>query len=239
MSEKDCDNNSIALQESLGYTFQNEKFLEIALNHKSYVHELPQTDVEDNERFEFLGDAVLGLVISDYLIHQFPSESEGFLSKLKGFIVSKSFLFEIAKELNLGDYLKLGRGEANSGGRFKPSLLVDSFEAIIAGIYLDGGLNKAYNFIIEHMGDKINELINNSYIPDYKSIFQEYTQMEFGCIPIYKLVSENGEQHDPEFEVNIFVKDKCLGFGKGKSKRQAEQEAARSALINLKVNGVF
>ncbi len=225
------------LQEKLGYNFKDPKILEIALTHKSYINELQQKDIENNERMEFLGDSVLGLVISDFLIQKFPDYTEGALSKLKGFVVSKNFLKQIAKKISLGKYLRLGKGEANSGGRTKSSLLVDSFEAIIAGIYLDGGLKEAYDFIIQHMGDRIINLANNSFVPDYKSIFQEYTQLEFGCLPIYKMISENGENHNPEFEIDIFIQEKCCGHGKGKSKRKAEQDAAHNALINLKVNG--
>ena len=225
------------LQNHLGYNFQDVGILETALTHKSYINEIPKKDVLNNERLEFLGDAVLGLVISDFLIHRFPEYSEGPLSKLKGFIVSRSSLFEAAKELDLGRYLRLGRGESNSGGRHKRSILADSFEAVIASIYLDGGMKAAYAFIIRQMGEKVLGLAGNAYIPDYKTILQEHTQIEFGCVPTYKLISEKGEDHDPEFEVCILVEDKRCGRGKGKSKREAEQDAAHNALINMNVEG--
>lgn len=223
------------LQEKLKYHFKDINLLEVAISHKSYINEQIQTDIENNERMEFLGDAVLGLVISDFLIHKFPDYTEGALSKLKGFIVSKSFLFDIAKKLELGKFLRLGKGEANSGGRTKRSLLVDALEAIIAGIYLDKGLHAAYNFIISHMEENILDLANNAFVPDYKSIFQEYVQMEFGCIPEYRLISEDGKDHSPIFEIEIFIKDKSYGRGMGKSKREAEQDAAKEALINMEI----
>lgn len=236
MEEENSFDKIEALQGHLGYNFQDKRLIETALTHKSYINEQTDKCGNDNERLEFLGDAVLGLVISDFLFKKFPNDSEGTLSKLKGFIVSKSFLFDVAKKLELGKYLSLGKGEANSGGRHKRSLLVDSFEAIVASIYLDGGLKMAYDFIIRQMGKKILDLVANSYIPDYKTIFQEYTQTQFGCVPNYKVISENGENHDPEFEISLFIEDKCCGTGKGKSKRQAEQDAAHNALINLNIN---
>ena len=235
---KQCDKLK-DLQSCLGYFFKDVNLLERAVTHKSYINEAPDKErVTDNERLEFLGDAVLGLVISDFLIKKFPNYSEGQLSKLKGFIVSESFLFEIAKELKLGKYLILGRGEENSGGRRKRSILADASEAILASIYLDGGLKSAYDFIIRHMEEKIMGIANNTYIPEYKTILQEFTQGEFGCVPIYKVVSEKGEDHSPEFEVSIFIEDKLYGKGKGRSKRKAEQDAAYNALLNMNVEGI-
>lgn len=228
------------LQAHLGYIFQDATILETALTHKSYVNEAPDKEKikDDNERLEFLGDAVLGLVISDFLINRFPYYAEGQLSKLKGFIVSESFLFEIAMELNLGDYLILGRGEENSGGRQKHSILADACEAIVAAVYLDGGVDRAYDFIMRHMEERIITVTNLMYVPEYKTILQEYTQDEYGCVPTYIVVSEKGEDHNPEFEVNIFIEERLCGKGKGGSKRKAEQDAAYNALINMNVTGI-
>ena len=226
-------------QEYLGYVFSDPSLLEKALTHKSYINEVRKKEtIRDNERLEFLGDAVLGLIISDFLVKQFPHYSEGRLSKLKGFIVSESFLYEVAKELKLGKYLKLGRGEENSGGRRKRSILADATEAIVASIYLDGGLKSAYDFILLHMKEKITGL-HETYVPEYKTILQEYTQCEFGCVPIYKVVSEKGQDHNPEFEVNLFIEDRLWGQGKGRSKRKAEQDAAYNALLNMKVKDIL
>jgi len=225
------------LQRRLGYTFRDIRILETALTHRSFINEAPDKENAcDNERLEFLGDAVLGLVISDFLVRGCPDYSEGQLSRLKGFIVSESFLFEIAKELDLGTYLLLGRGEENTGGRLKRSILADAIEAVVAGIYLDGGLKSAYDFVIRHMGERIISLAGEHCIPEYKTVLQEYSQCEFGCIPTYKVVSERGEDHHPEFEVNLFIDDKLCGKGKGGSKRKAEQNAALNALLKMKVN---
>ncbi|MBN2374101.1 ribonuclease III [bacterium] len=238
MADRENSEKLAVLQSGLGYNFQDMGLLETALTHKSFINETTQKGVLNNERLEFLGDAVLGLVITDFLIHRFPEYSEGDLSKLKGFVVSRSSLFELATELDLGKYLKLGRGELNTGGRHKRSILADSFEAVIAGIYLDGGFKAAYDFIIRQMGEKILGLAQNTYIPDYKTILQEHTQMMFGCVPKYEIVSEKGEDHDPEFEVCILIKDNRCGCGRGKSKREAEQDAAHNALINLNIGGI-
>ncbi|MGA1841185.1 MAG: ribonuclease III [bacterium] len=235
---EECDNLE-ELQSRLGYVFKDISLLENALTHKSYINEAPDKEkIKDNERLEFLGDAVLGLVISDFLIKKFPDYSEGALSRLKGFIVSETFLFEIAKELELGRHLILGRGEENSGGRRKRSILADASEAVLAGIYLDGGLECAYTFILKHMEEKVIEIANNAHVPEYKTILQEYTQYEFGCVPTYKVVSEKGEDHSPEFEVSIFIENKLYGKGKGRSKRKAEQNAAYNALLNMDVDGI-
>lgn len=227
------------LQRRLGYAFRNIRLLATALTHKSFINEASDKENAcDNERLEFLGDAVLGLVISDFLVQGFPDYSEGQLSRIKGFIVSESFLFEIAKELELGPCLLLGRGEENSGGRLKRSILADAVEAVIAGIYLDGGFTSAHDFVIRHMGARIINLTGGEghCIPEYKTILQEYSQGEYGCIPIYKVVSERGEDHNPEFEVNLFIDDKLCGKGKGGSKRRAEQNAALNALLKMKSN---
>ena len=234
----DTTHNLESLQDNLGYKFKSLDLLETSITHKSYINESPLNEIRHYERLEFLGDAVLGLIISDFLMNKFPEYSEGELSKLKGFIVSKSFIFKIAQNLELGNFLKLGRGEANSGGRRKRSILADSFEALLAAIYLDGGFDKAYNFIRRHMEKEIIDLANNTCIPDYKSILQEHTQAVFGCIPTYKLLSEKGENHNPEFEVCIYVKEKFYGQGKGRSKREAEQEAAYNALLVMNVKGI-
>jgi len=225
------------LQRRLGYTFCDIRILETALTHKSFINEASDKENAcDNERLEFLGDAVLGLAISDFLVRGCPDYTEGQLSRLKGFVVSESFLFEIAKELDLGDYLLLGRGEENTGGRLKRSILADAIEAVVAGIYLDGGLTSAYDFVIRHMGERIIRLAGGHCIPEYKTVLQEYSQGEFGCIPTYKVVSERGEDHNPEFEVNLFIDDKLCGKGKGGSKRKAEQNAALNALLKMNVN---
>jgi ribonuclease-3 len=227
------------LQHYLGYFFQDTGILEMALTHRSYINEAPDKEkIQDNERLEFLGDAVLGLVISDFLVKEFPHYSEGPLSKLKGFIVSESFLYKIAKKLELGKYLILGKGEINSGGRRKRSILADACEAIVAGIYLDGDLNHAYKFVIRHMKEKIISVANHSFIPEYKTLLQEYTQGEFGCIPTYRVVSEKGEDHNPEFEVGIFIEDKLFKKGKGKNKKIAEQNATYNALLNMNISGI-
>ncbi|MGE3977435.1 MAG: ribonuclease III [Nitrospira sp.] len=215
------------------YRFTNPSFLTEALTHRSYVNERRDSGRKHNERLEFLGDAVLSLIVSDYLASRYPELSEGALSKLKAKLVSEAPLANAARRLDLGARLKLGRGEELSNGRDKASLLADAFEAIIAAVYLDGGLEASRNFTIEALTDELGRIDVMQEKPggdDYKTRFQEWCQKRYDVLPRYVIVRETGPDHQKLFEVEVHVNDRALGIGRGYSKKEAEQEAAQRAL---------
>jgi ribonuclease III len=215
------------------YRFTNPSFLIEALTHKSYVNERRDSGRKHNERLEFLGDAVLSLIMSDYLARQYPELSEGALSKLKASLVSEAPLANAARRLDLGDRLKLGRGEELSNGRDKTSLLADALEAVIAAVYLDGGFEASRNFTIEVLADELRQIDVLQEQPggdDYKTRFQEWCQKRYELLPRYVIVRETGPDHQKVFEVEVRVSDRVFGIGQGHSKKEAEQEAAQRAL---------
>ncbi len=218
------------LELTLGYKFNDPFLLNKALTHKSYTNE-QGGGLKNNERFEFLGDAVLDLIVSDYSIQAFLDSSEGALSKIRAAVVKETCLAMVARDLKLGDYLMLGKGEEYSGGRNKSSLLANAFEAVAGAIYKDGGLNSANKVFLPLLKEEINKMAATSEFRDYKSELQELTQNKFNCIPSYKVVGEKGPDHQKTFEVSVFVKQKQLGAGIGKNKKQAEQAAAQEALF--------
>lgn len=220
------------------YRFTNPSFLIEALTHKSYVNERRDSGRKHNERLEFLGDAVLSLIISDYLARRYPELSEGALSKLKAKLVSEAPLANAARRLDLGARLQLGRGEERSNGRGKASLLADAFEAIIAAVYLDGGFEASRNFTIEVLTDELRQIDVLQKKPggdDYKTRLQEWCQKRYGLLPRYVIVRETGPDHQKLFEVEVQTNDRVLGSGRGHSKKEAEQEAAQRALERLSV----
>jgi ribonuclease-3 len=215
------------------YRFLNPALLTEALTHKSHVNEGKGSERKHNERLEFLGDAVLSLVISDYLAQRFPHLSEGALSKLKAKVVSEGSLAAAAKRLSLGARLKLGRGEELSKGREKASLLADALEAVIAAVYLDGGLEASRVFTLDVLGEELRRIESREAIPggeDYKTQFQEWCQKRYETLPRYVTVRESGPDHQKLFEVEVQVEGKVVGTGQGRSKKEAEQMAARQAL---------
>ena len=214
--------------EVLRYRFRNAALLDTALTHRSYVNENPMEACQDNERLEFLGDAVLELCISDMLMKQFPDYKEGQLSQLRASIVNEQPLAEMAKSFHLGDYLLLGKGEEISGGRSKPSLLANTLEALVAAIYLDGGFEETAAMI----GRLFAPLIGEGYrtYRDYKTTVQQITQHAFKETPRYTLISEQGPDHDKTFEVQISIADRIMTTGTGKNKKEAEQRAAEKAI---------
>ena len=219
------------LERALGYRFQRVELLNQALTHKSYVHE-QREPAQHNERLEFLGDAVLGLVISDYCYGRFADLTEGELSKLRASLVNDGNLARIARRLELGSYLLVGRGEELTGGRAKASLLADTFEAVLAAIYLDSSLGDVYQVVLQCFQEDLATIFHVGY-KDYKSELQEYTQGKFGCVPTYSVVRERGPDHEKVFEVEIAIRRQLQGWGAGKSKKEAEQEAARKVLEAL------
>lgn len=221
------------LQKKLSYNFKNIDILREALTHKSFVNENPDLKLNDNERLEFLGDAVLDLVISTYLLKNFPHFQEGELSKLKSLVVNESSLSRIAAGMDIGQHLFLGRGEEQTGGRKKDSLLANALEAIIAAIYLDGGLDAADDFIRMTFTEDIMVIAREGISLDYKTDLQEYCQARGLSLPVYKVVRESGPDHKKTFEIELLIDGELYGIGTGRSKKEAEQKAAEGALKNL------
>lgn len=217
------------LQKQISYTFQDISLLNKALTHKSYVNENSQS-LKDNERFEFLGDSVLDLIVSGYIIKAFPDFAEGTLSKIRAAVVNESCLAELARQIDLGRYLLLGKGEASSGGREKNSLLANAYEALAGAVYFDSNLETALEIYLPVLDKEIAKYAETVRFRDYKSELQEYTQTHFNCIPSYNIVNEKGPAHAKEFEVVVMVQESLRGRGNGKSKKEAEQAAAKSAL---------
>lgn len=219
------------IEEKIYYTFHDKDLLREALTHKSYSNE--HRLLYSNERLEFLGDAVLSLIISDYLIRKFPDSLEGDLSKLRAMVVNETTLSIIAKRINIGKDLFLGKGEDQTGGREKPSILSDAIEALIAAIYLDGGIDNASSFVNRFFHEEIRNYISKGLSYDFKTALQEYCQGRFGILPRYHVSKESGPDHKKVFEVRLFIKDEPYGTGIGKTKKEAEQRAAREALERL------
>ncbi|MBN1829996.1 MAG: ribonuclease III [Deltaproteobacteria bacterium] len=220
----------LVLERAIDYRFSNPRLLDTALTHRSYVNENQDCAVDDNERLEFLGDAVLQLCISDLLIRKFPNSPEGQLSKIRSSLVNEKPLAETAKRLSIGALLLLGRGEELSGGRRKPSVLADAFEAVIAAIYTDGGYETT-RAIIERLFLSLVEDENSHLMDkDPKTLLQEYTMLAFRIMPRYDPLGDSGPDHDKIFRVRVSVGTTAAAVGQGKSKKEAEQEAAREAL---------
>jgi len=220
-----------ALEVRIGYRFKDRGLLEHALTHKSKAHEDPSGGVADNESLEFLGDAVLGLVVADMLFRSFPTYNEGQKSKIKANLVSTTSLAEMAEQLGLGDHMILGRGEEKTGGRRKQALLADTCEALIAAIYLDGGLDPARGFLMREFSTGIEDAKGPDYFGrDHKSRLQERLQAAGRPLPSYRISGEVGPDHRKMFHVEVFVGDEKIADGVGRTKKEAEQEAAKLGL---------
>lgn len=216
------------LEEKIEYTFKDKSLLRQALTHSSYANER-QNGIQCNERFEFLGDAVLSIVSAEYLFKKFPQMPEGKLSKLRASLVCTQSLSDFAREINLGEYMYLGKGEIATGGKNRDSILEDAFEALIAAIYLDGGMQNAKKHILRFLDNAIQT--QNVNFKDYKTILQEIIQQNPDQKLNYVLVEESGPDHDKRFCFEVRLNNSnVIGKGSGKSKKQAEQEAAREAL---------
>ncbi|WP_022851332.1 ribonuclease III [Limisalsivibrio acetivorans] len=216
------------LEKLLSYEFKDRSVLIEALTHRSYSHE---KKVKRNyERLEFLGDAVLQLIITEYLLDKYKDYDEGVLSKLRGHFVSEGFLSELATSMCIGEYIFLGKGEMASGGRNKDSLLCDIFESIVAAVYIDGGYETAEKTVIELFGGRMDEDISNNTFIDAKSELQKITQKVLGMLPEYNVIREQGPEHDKTFVVELTVGDAICETGEGKSKKSAEKDAAVKAL---------
>jgi ribonuclease III len=222
-----------ALQQTIGYRFRDRGLLEHAMTHTSRANEDVSGGVRDNESLEFLGDAVLGFLIADLLFNEFPEHDEGQKSKIKAAMVSTATLGRLAEQLSLGDHLLLGRGEEKTGGRQKQALLADSYEALIAAIYLDGGIEHARAFVVREFAALVDEARVGAAGQDYKSALQELVQSRNEPLPEYRLIGTVGPDHRKLFQVEVVVNGGPVADATGTSKKEAEQEAARLALERL------
>ncbi|HSF66453.1 MAG TPA: ribonuclease III [Nitrospiraceae bacterium] len=225
-----------SLQSSLGYRFKTRTLLDEALTHSSLVNEQKRVSTQHNERLEFLGDAVLSLVMSEYLASTLPQSSEGALSKLKAQVVSEASLAQVARRLGLGAHLKLGRGEARSKGHEKDSLLADALEAVLAAVHLDGGFEASRTVTRRIFAEELTQIAAQQEQPgagDYKTQFQEWCQKRHDTLPRYATVRETGPDHEKLFEVELSIQGEVVGVGSGRSKKEAEQQAAKQALLRV------
>jgi ribonuclease III len=224
-----------SLQEGTKYKFIDIKLLNKSLTHKSYANEKSE-NLKHNERLEFLGDSVLDILVSDYLVKEFSDFAEGTLSKIRAAVVNETCLAKLAQKINLGNYLLLGRGEDLSGGRQKPSILADAFEALAGAVFRDGGLNAASELFLPLLVEEVEKTAESWSFRDFKSDLQEYTQNKLSCIPSYQVVREIGPDHAKEFEVAVVIRNEEQGKGLGRSKKEAEQSAAKIAMENFSTN---
>ncbi len=237
MIKREFINNMAALESVLNYTYNENNHLILAMTHSSYANENKHERLHSNERLEFLGDAVLNIIISDFIYKTYPSLAEGELTKARASIVCEPSLAKCANTLELGKYLMLGKGEENTGGRTRISILSDAFEAVIGSIYIDGGMEKAREFVLSVMKETIKSAINGASFIDYKTQLQEAVQKMGDQKIQYEIVEEKGPDHNKLFAVQVKIADKAMGYGEGKSKKEAEQNAASMALVKLQGNG--
>ena len=221
------------LQKKIRYRFKSLDLLDQGLRHKSFVHENPEARGEDNERLEFLGDAVLDLVIGHLIMEGHPDYSEGSLSQLRAAVVNEARLANIARELTLGEYLLLGKGEEMTGGREKNSILAASLEALLAAVYLDGGFKKAFQVISQQFSSPLETAEQEGFYQDFKTVLQELSQKSLKATPRYLLAKEFGPDHNKVFGIKVMIQGKVAGVGAGKTKKEAEQRAAERTLQRL------
>lgn len=219
----------VELEEKIGYHFKNKSLLMEAVTHSSYAKERKSQHIKFNERLEFLGDAVLSIVVSDYIFKNCPELPEGELTKLRAALVCEKSLYEFAKQIDLGKYLILSKGERHNGGADRPSILSDAFEALIAAIYIDGGMEPASKHILNFIIPAIKNS-RRKQVKDYKTTLQEIVQKNPGEKLEYVLTGESGPDHEKHFSVEVHLNSNVIGKGGGRSKKEAEQQAAREAL---------
>lgn len=222
--------------DSLGIHMHDLELLDMALTHTSYAHEAKQTPKpQHNERIEFLGDSVLSVIVSTYMYQNFPDLAEGQLTKLRAHLVCEASLFEYAKKINLGAYLRLGKGEELSGGRERPSILADAFESVLGAIYLDQGFEKVQSYLLAMMRQEIDYICRHGIYNDYKTRLQEFLQRDGDVDISYQLMSSTGPEHNKVFTSEVMVQGRVIGEGKGRTKKDSEQHAAQQALAQLHV----
>ena len=229
-SEKKRQNRKLQqLEKRLQITFNNKSLLRRALTHRSFVNESP-VPVKDNERLEYLGDSVLALVVNEYLFKSFENYPEGDLAKIKSAVVSEVMLANVAINLNLGDFILMGRGEELTGGRQRQSILANTLEAIIGAVYIDSGLTKSKKLVLRLLKKDIQRIDKLSYLRDPKTTLQEIVQKKYKNRPIYTVIQESGPDHSKIYTVKLVINDEDITMGSGSSKRKAESDAAKKAL---------
>ncbi len=232
----DADENLQVLELKLGHDFRDESLLRNALLHRSHIHVTGQDREQSNERLEFLGDAVLGLVVNDFLYERFPERSEGDLTKMKSLLVCGAHLSEVAIAFDLGIHIRMSRSEAATGGRRRSSILADTTEALIGAVYLDSGLGAARKVVQRLVLDSAERVLKRRSLRNYKSRLQELIQARHKTPPRYKVLSVEGPDHDRLFRVAVMYDGEVLGTGEGRNKKAAEQQAAQEALVVLEVD---
>lgn len=217
-------------EKSVGFSFSDQKLLERAFTHRSYINENPRSGLEHNERLEFLGDAVLELVVTDYLFREYPHHTEGDLTAYRSALVNAVVIGEVARDLGMNEYLLLSKGEAKDNGRARQTILANTYESFVGALYLDQGYEPCKSFILRTLVPRLQAIITNKSWKDAKSLVQEEAQERVGVTPSYRVVSETGPDHDKHFTIGIFFGDKKVAEGKGRSKQEGEQKAALAAL---------
>jgi ribonuclease-3 len=223
-----------SLEKKIGYSFRDKDILLEALTHKSLHYENPKEAPVYNERLEFLGDSVISLAVVESLFNLRGRHQESEMSKIKSFVVKGAALSAVAQEISLGDYLRLGKGEEDTGGRKKVSILANALEALIGAVHIDGGIENARRCVERLLGDRLVEAVESGQYHDYKTEIQEECQMLFGKLPEYRLTAQKGLEHEKTFEVEVFISDEPYGKGIGRSKKEAQTAAAKEAMIRLK-----
>jgi ribonuclease III len=217
-------------EQSIGVSFADKKLLERAFIHRSYINENPKSGLEHNERFEFLGDAVIELIVTDFLFREYPTHNEGELTAYRSALVNAVIMAEVAAELNMNDYLLLSKGEQKDSGRARQTILANTYESFVGALYMDQGYDVCKTFITGTLLPRLPEIIKKKLWKDAKSQVQEEAQERVGLTPSYRVVAESGPDHDKHFTIGIFFGDKKIAEGKGKSKQEGEQKAALAAL---------
>lgn len=221
------------LQKSIGYGFADEGILLQALTHKSFQHEHPEEAASHNERLEFIGDSVLGLAVAEYLYGSGGELNEAGMSRIKAYIVKRKVLAELAEEVSLGRYLRVGKGEEGSGGRKKSSILANAMEAVFGAVFEDGGYERAREVVLGLLRDRVDAAIASGDFADFKSDLQELCQVRFGSLPEYRLVAQEGKEHKKIFTFEVIIDEKPRGRGRGTTKKEAQARAAEEALKRL------
>lgn len=218
------------IQKNIGLDFQNPELLEIALTHRSYLNEHPGAKIQNNERQEYLGDAVLELIISDYIFRKYPDKAEGELTSIRSAVVRTESLAEESRKLGIGEHLRMSKGEEDSGGKDKDYLLANAYEAVLGAIYLDSGMESCVQFVTRTLIPKIDNIVENNLFIDPKTQAQEIIQSKYKTTPTYEIVKEEGPDHDKKFTVALLINKKEKAQGQGTSKQKAEESAALAAI---------